>query len=59
MKGYFLTEIISFTMLFFSSSMLIPLYGSEGAVMAHALTYGIYFIVLVIFFRKLWLRPTI
>lgn len=53
-KGYFLTEIISFTTLFFSSYMLIPLYGSEGAVMAYALTYGIYFIVLVIFFRKIF-----
>lgn len=59
MKGYFLTEIISFTMLFFSSFILIKLYGSEGAVMAYAITYGAYFFILFFYFRKLFLKPTI
>ena len=53
MKGYFVTEIISFTILFCSSYFLIPKLGSEGAVMAYAITYLIYFIVLLIYFRKL------
>ena len=52
-KGYFVTEIISFMILFFSSYLLIPKLGSEGAVMAYAITYGVYFVVLLIYFREL------
>ena len=55
MKGYFVTEIFSFTILFFSSYFLIPKLGSEGAVMAYAITYGVYFVVLIIYFRKLFI----
>ena len=54
MKGYFVTEIISFSILFVSSYLLIPKLGSEGAVMAYAITYLIYFVVLLIYFRKLF-----
>ena len=53
MKDYFVTEIVSFTVLFSSSYLLIPKLGSEGAVMAYAITYGVYFVVLLIYFREL------
>jgi len=58
MKGYFVTEIISFSVLFVSSYLLIPKFGSEGAVMAYAITYILYFVVLIIYFRKLFMKPT-
>lgn len=59
MKGYFITEIISFVTLFFSSYMLIPLHGSGGAVAAYAITYGVYLILLIIYFRNLlFFKPT-
>jgi len=58
MKGYFVTEIISFTILFCSSYFLIPKLGSEGAVMAYAITYAAYFFILVIYFRTLFFKPT-
>jgi O-antigen/teichoic acid export membrane protein len=52
-KAFIITEILSFAVLYLSSLYLINLYGSEGAVMAHAVTYVVYFVVLVIWFRKL------
>lgn len=58
MKDYFVTEIISFTVLFSSSYLLIPKFGSEGAVMAYAVTYVLYFVVLLFYFRKLFVKPT-
>ena len=56
MKDYFVTEIISFTVLFSSSYLLIPKFGSEGAVMAYAVTYLLYFVVLLFYFRKLFFK---
>jgi PST family polysaccharide transporter len=56
MKDYFVTEIISFTVLFTSSYLLIPKFGSEGAVMAYAVTYVLYFVVLLFYFRKLFFK---
>lgn len=56
MKDYFVTEIISFTVLFSSSYLLIPKFGSEGAVMAYAVTYVLYFVVLLFYFRKLFFK---
>ena len=55
-KDYFVTEIISFTVLFSSSYLLIPKFGSEGAVMAYAVTYLLYFVVLLFYFRKLFFK---
>ena len=55
MKHYFVIEIISFTVLFSSSYLLIPKFGSEGAVMAYAVTYVLYFVVLLFYFRKLFI----
>lgn len=51
-KAFIITEIFSFCVLYVSSSVLINKYGSEGAVMAHALTYFAYLVVLVTYFRK-------
>ena len=56
MKHYFVIEIISFTVLFSSSYLLIPKFGSEGAVMAYAVTYVLYFVVLLFYFRKLFFK---
>jgi O-antigen/teichoic acid export membrane protein len=50
-KAFIVTEIISFIILYFSSILLIKQYGSEGAVMAHALTYGLYLLVLAGYFK--------
>jgi PST family polysaccharide transporter len=55
-KGYFITEIISFTSLFVFSCILIPLYGGQGAVIAYASTYAFYFFILIVYFRKLFFR---
>ena len=52
-KPYFITEIISFTILIFSSYFGIQIFGVEGAVMAYAVTYFLYFIVVSIYFRKM------
>ncbi len=58
-KSYFLTEIISFVIFFLSSYILIPSYGSEGAVIAHALTYGFYLVILIVCFKDfLFSKPT-
>lgn len=51
-KAFIVTEIFSFCVLYLSSKFLIAQYGSEGAVMAHAFTYLIYFLVLAIYFRN-------
>jgi PST family polysaccharide transporter len=51
-KAYIAAEVMSFIILYISSFILIDKYGSEGAVMAHAFTYFIYFIVLAIYFRR-------
>lgn len=51
-RAFIVTEIMSYAVLYFSSRYLIELYGSEGAVMAHAFTYCIYLAVLALYFRK-------
>jgi O-antigen/teichoic acid export membrane protein len=51
-RQFIITEVISFVVLYTSSRFFIELYGSEGAVMAHAFTYMIYFVTLIIYFRK-------
>lgn len=49
---FIITETISFSILLISSLLLIPEYGVEGAVMAHAINYFLYALMLVIYFRK-------
>jgi O-antigen/teichoic acid export membrane protein len=50
-KAFIVTEITSFLILFISGYCLIPYFGSEGAVIAHVITYIAYLIILLIFFR--------
>ncbi|MNK22210.1 Lipid III flippase [compost metagenome] len=52
-KVFIATEISSFIVLYISSTLLIKAYGSEGAVMAHAITYFIYTSVLGIYFKNI------
>lgn len=51
-KAFIVTEVLSFTVLYSSSLVLINHFGSEGAVMAHALTYFVLTAGLAVYFRK-------
>ncbi|GGD28247.1 LPS biosynthesis protein [Flavobacterium orientale] len=51
-KAYLITESLSFGLLLSSSYFLIPKFGIEGVVMSHSLTYALYFLVLLVYFRK-------
>jgi len=55
-KAFIFFELFSLSVLWFSSNYLIKIYDIEGIVMAHALTYAIYLIVLLIYFRKIFYR---
>lgn len=49
------TEIISMTTMFFATQWLTSIYGIQGVVMAHCLTYVVYLSILVVYFKKcLW-----
>ncbi|MGK4567634.1 O-antigen translocase [Flavobacterium sp. 3HN19-14] len=50
--AFIVTECISMGIMFFGSKFLVPAYGIEGVVMAHFITYAVYFLILVIYFRK-------
>jgi O-antigen/teichoic acid export membrane protein len=50
--AFIISEIFSLGILYVSSVYFVPIYQIEGVVIAHALTYGIYLIVLSIYFRK-------
>ena len=52
LKGYLLTESISFLVFFVASWFWIPIYGAIGAVISFAATYVVYFLALVVYFRK-------
>ena len=52
LKGYLFTESISFIVFFIASWFWIPIFGVIGAVISYAITYLIYFFVLVFYFRK-------
>lgn len=52
LKGYLLTESISFIVFFIASWFWIPIFGATGAVISYAITYLIYFFLLVFYFRK-------
>lgn len=54
-KAFVIFELSSLAILYFSSFYFISIYQIEGVVIAHAFTYIIYFVALVIFFKKsLW-----
>lgn len=52
-KGYLITESISFIVFFITAFLFIPLFGATGAVLSYAVTYFIYLLVLIFYFRKL------
>lgn len=51
-KAFIITEVFSLSLLYFSSIYFVELFQIEGIVMAHAFTYGIYLVMLSIYFRK-------
>ncbi|WP_262887777.1 O-antigen translocase [Flavobacterium rivulicola] len=51
-KAFLVTELFSLTVLWVSSTYFISVYGVEGAVIAHAVTYFVYFLTLLFYFRK-------
>lgn len=52
-KQFLFFEIVSFLILFFISIYCIPMYKTQGAVMAFALSYAIYWMLLMVYFRKI------
>ena len=50
--AFIATEIFSLLMMYTFCHFFITAFGIQGVVMAHALTYFIYWIILVIYFRK-------
>ncbi|MGG7034341.1 MAG: O-antigen translocase [Flavobacterium sp.] len=50
--AYLITEIFSFSILYFGSVYLISIFKIEGVVMAYALTFFSYLLVLGVYFRK-------
>ena len=48
-RAFIATEMLSFCVFYFSGRYFITTYGAEGAVMAHAFTYLLYFVVLGIY----------
>jgi len=50
--AFIITELLSLSIIYFSSVFLVSIYGLEGVVMAHALTYFVYLIMLAVYFRK-------
>ncbi|RZJ69418.1 O-antigen translocase [Flavobacterium sp.] len=53
-KAFFFTEILSLAVLYLTSHFLLSDYGISGLVAAHAITYAIYFVVLIGYFRKVF-----
>ena len=51
-KAFIVTEIFSFAVFWFSGQYFVRLYGIEGIAMANAVTYGVYLITLLVYFRK-------
>ena len=49
---FIITEFVSMGIMFFGSKFLITIYGIEGVVMAHCLTYVVYIFILAVYFRK-------
>ncbi len=54
---YIITEIISLSVLYFSSIYFIDMYGVKGATIAHCVTFGVYFIIILGLFRKPLFAP--
>lgn len=50
--AFIVTEVLSLFLMYSLSCFFIPIFGIQGVVMAHAINYFIYFIILTIYFRK-------
>lgn len=50
--AFIITELVSLSVTYFASVFLIKTVGVQGAVMAHALTYFVYLLVLSVYFRR-------
>lgn len=50
--AFIATEILSLLTMFFLSRYLVGIFQTQGVVMAHAITYFMYWIILAIYFRK-------
>lgn len=55
-SAFILTELFSLAILYFFSLYFIKMYGIEGVVMGYALDNFIYFILLLFYFRSVFLR---
>ncbi|WP_394760360.1 O-antigen translocase [Flavobacterium sp.] len=51
-KAFIITEVLSLAILYISSFCFISIFKTEGVVIAHAVTYFLYLLVLGIYFRK-------
>ena len=51
-KAFIITEIVSLFIMYFSTNWMLHAKGIDGIVIAHAFTYFMYLLVLVIYFRK-------
>ena len=51
-KTFIITEIISLTILYFSTNWMLHAIGINGIVMAHAFTYFMYLLVMFLIFLK-------
>ncbi len=51
-RAFVVTEVISYVVLYSSSRFFIIYYEGKGAVMAHAFTYLVYLIMLIVYFRR-------
>ena len=51
-KVFIIIEIISLSIMYFSTNWMLHSFGINGIVMAHTITYFMYLLVLVIYFRK-------
>jgi PST family polysaccharide transporter len=49
---FIILQIFLFAMLYFSSIYLIDLYGIRGAVMAHCVSYSLYFVIILLLFQS-------
>ncbi|MFM9825178.1 O-antigen translocase [Flavobacterium sp.] len=50
--AFIITELFSLIVTYFSSFFLMKIFGLEGVVMAYALAYFVYWVVLVVYFRR-------
>lgn len=50
--AFIVTELLSLSVTYLSSIFLTKIFGIQGVVMAHALTYFVYLLVLSVYFRK-------